>query len=237
MSSFRALLQVTISLSLLATSAQAQLEFCFDDQVAYHDEPGIDWPNGLSWVTDYRSPENGGYHTGGRLETMVSWPGFVGVIEQAALVDVHGVTGWRVPTIAEYLTIFPYSGDCGALAEPEFQCTQTSSGWSNPPWWNAKGAHLHTVNCSDGTLAPCLEGSHFAVHGETYDSEVQGEAHTIAFYSQQTTFLVQTGNVCAAAAVPSSGLAGKAVLAAVLMGLAALLLSATVLKHGKFKHG
>ncbi len=234
MSSFRALLLVTISLSLLATSAQAQLELCFDDQVAYNDAPGIDWPNGLSWVTDYRSPENGGYFFGGQLDDV---EGTAGVRNQAPLVDVHGVTGWRVPTIAEYLTIFPYSGDCGALAEPEFQCTQTPFGWSNPPWWNANGAHLHTAECLDPLLIECGEGGHYAVHGETWDDSAQGEVHGLAWYSQVQSWLVQSGNVCPAAAVPSSGLAGRAVLAAVLMGLAALLLSATVLKHGKFKHG
>ena len=225
MSFFRVILLVMISILLLATSVQAdetQLELCFEDQVAY--DPFTD----RSWVTDYRAAINGGYGFGGPLDYDGSNPGMMGL---AAAMNVHGVTGWRIPTRQEYLDIFPHTGDCGAG-----DCTMfEGQGWSNPPWWNASGAHLSTIECTDGTLAPCGMGAHYGIHGESYEDASQGGVHPIDWYSNNTAWLVQTGNVCPVVAVPSSGLAGRAVLAAVLMGLAVLLMSATVLKHRKFK--
>ncbi|MBJ18168.1 MAG: hypothetical protein CL933_01975 [Deltaproteobacteria bacterium] len=213
MSLFWSIFLVTTPFLLFATSAQAQLELCFDEQVAY--DPSTD----RSWVTDYRSTINGGYGLEGPLDSL---GGNVGVIEQASLVDVHGVTGWRIPTSQEYLDIFPHTGDCGAGS-----CTLTGGqGWSNPPWWNANGAHLHTAQCLDLTLAPCGHAAHLSIHGETQPGSPQGAIHSIDWYSNDSAWLVQTGNVCPAVEVPSSGLAGRSVLVAVLMGLTALWMSA-----------
>lgn len=214
----QALRLATVSLFLCATSAHAQLQLCFDDQVAY------DPIEKLSWVTDYRSNGNG-YAIGGPLESFENLP--PGVKFLAAAMDVHGVTGWRIPTVEEYVRIFPHTGDCGIDPATSSDCTLVpGEGTYNPPWWNINSSHFQTSDCVDPSLTTCGLTPHFGIHGVTHiaggETQGQGEAHFIDWYSEIFTMVVKDGNVCPATAVPSSTLPGRVLLIAALAGLTAL---------------
>lgn len=185
-------------LSLLVGTAQAQLQYCADDLIAY--DPVAD----LSWVTDYS--EATGYALYGCLDNDCIG-GESGAHLDVAGVDAGGFDDWRVPTLAEYLSIIPKTPDC---PDAGGVCNER-------PWVDFGGKWWTTRNCAAGGLSTpstsCGAQASFTIVAVGFNLNPppnppteRGDSLTADWYSNNQVAAVRTGNACESApAVPTTG--------------------------------